>query len=215
MYLLTGFGRADRTVRHFLCVAALASFPTESVGIELLEDDRYLKRCSFLRELMEEELLYLSDLTDFVWRRFAFLIDRQAGDDAGESLRQSTLLAAHISAAYLYNDLFLTAQTLPLSLTQGCITSTLDELEHAPLPIADPIAQQLRYCMDLGVAKAELVRFLELVRDTAGTTNLIEQGFAVGKDPCNTPFFPRVRNMIIMSVQALFKRSAYSAGLRL
>jgi hypothetical protein len=56
-----------------------------------------------LFELMEEELVYLSDLPDSVWAKCATLIGD--GTDPQE-VRDSCLLAAHVGAAYLWDDSF-------------------------------------------------------------------------------------------------------------
>ena len=63
---MAGIKRATPQVRMFLAVAAFSSYPTEAVGLEILEDDAFLRRGPELFELMEQELGYLSDLPSYV-----------------------------------------------------------------------------------------------------------------------------------------------------
>ena len=67
-------------------------------------------------QLMEEELVYLDQLPHYVWRRCAALV---SADFDADELRGLALQSAHVSAGYVYNDVFSQLEREPLSLAQG------------------------------------------------------------------------------------------------
>ena len=174
---MAGIPRATPQVRKFLAVAALSAYSTEVVGIELLEDDRFLRRGPELRSLMEDELLYLHDLPDLVWERMASLVSE---DTQAMELRDSCLVAAHIGSAYLWDDSFEQLSRPPLNITQGDIGENLHCIDQG---IWDPSgldeqAKQIKACLDIGIPISRLQCVFESVRDGAASINLIEQAHA-------------------------------------
>ena len=161
MYLLTGFEKAVPACRYFLAIASLASVPSEAAAAELLKDDRFLKRADEIWQLMEENMLYLSDLSDYVLQRYAALAQSES-DGGGDDLRQDVLLGGHISIGYLYHDQYVQLQHLPLSLTQGDIAGRIAHLISSG-PSADTIGRPVQNSNALGVSAELLTDFFTLV----------------------------------------------------
>ena len=74
---MAGTSRATPQVRYVLAIAALSAYSIESVGLELLEDDRFLRRSHELWGVMQDELMYLYDLPPLVWEKTAALISAE------------------------------------------------------------------------------------------------------------------------------------------
>lgn len=174
---MAGIRRATPPVRLFLAVAALSSFPTECVGLELLDDDRFLRRGRELFQVMEDELKYLHGLPPSVWSRIAPLISAQTEPT---ELRDICLLAAHIGCAYLWDDSFEQLNRSPLNITQGDIAANVAAVGAGTWDLSgrDTQAAQIRACLDMGVPAAQLTKLFETIRDSAATINIVEQGHA-------------------------------------
>ena len=67
-YHLNGFSKLSARSRRFIAVAALASYPSDSLLAELLEDDSVVPRLQFLQDVVQDELEWLSQLPSAVWR---------------------------------------------------------------------------------------------------------------------------------------------------
>jgi hypothetical protein len=90
------------------------------------------------------------------------------------------LLAAHAGSAYLWDDSFLQLSPPPLYVTQGAATANVASI-HADTwdPLGrDPLAAQVKACLNIGVPVAQLVRLFETIRDGATTSHIVEQGHA-------------------------------------
>ncbi len=85
--------------------------------------DRLLRRSAELRDALQGELCYLSDLPEYVWGRIATLVspDLEAGD-----LRHLVMEASHNSAGYVYNEVYPVLVSYPVSLCQGDTAASLE-----------------------------------------------------------------------------------------
>lgn len=151
---MSGITRATPQVRLFLAVAALSADSTEVVGLELLEDDSFLRRARELFLMMEEELKYLHDLPDLVWERLATLISK---DTRAIDFRDSCIFAAHIGSCYLWDDSFAQLSLSPLSITQGDIAQNLANFSLGMFDPLDTQAKQIKACLDICVPMSSLL----------------------------------------------------------
>ena len=142
-----------------------------------MQDDRFLRRGQELFDVMSGELTYLHDLPPLVWERTSVLISEE---QSPHDLRDMCLLAAHIGAAYLWDDSFEQLSRSPLNITQGNVSQNIADIASGTWQAGgnDSHAAQVRACLDTGTSAAELVRFFETVRDSAASINLVEQGHA-------------------------------------
>ena len=102
-YHLSGYGKADKHARSLLCTAAYSALPSESLLLELFEDDRYLRRSEALWDTVETEVSYLADLPMFVWNRIASIACLEM---SGEAFRGQVLHSTHISVGYVWQEIW-------------------------------------------------------------------------------------------------------------
>ena len=152
MYLLSGFKDADFNVRRYMAVAAVGSYPSESLLAALLEDDRLLLHAPQYWQILEDELEYIEGLPEYCWLRLVKLL-KGPPDYTHLSLKSDTLLMAHVSIAYIYNDIFYQLTKPPLNITQGPLRQNLEELLKKPLrEIRNYWHLQIRNSLDLGTS---------------------------------------------------------------
>ncbi len=95
------FSKAKVDELLYLVVAAFSWFPCETFLVEVMADDLLLRRSAELRDVLQEDVSFVSDLPEYVWGRIATLVypDLEAGE-----LRPLVLEASHRSAGYVYKE---------------------------------------------------------------------------------------------------------------
>ncbi len=63
-YHLSGYSKADKRARSLLCTAAYSALPSESLLLELFEDDRYLRSSEAVWNAVTAEVSYLVGSSD-------------------------------------------------------------------------------------------------------------------------------------------------------
>lgn len=112
---LGGYGpRATHDVKLYMVVTCLATYPCESVLLDILEDDRVFRNGEALRGTLKEEVDYVMGIPEYTWRRLAEI--------AGEAVTPASLRAAACWAActhvgYVHRELFAQMGESPLVLT--------------------------------------------------------------------------------------------------
>ena len=189
------FKKATSDVRQYLFVAAFSALPAESVLLEVLQDDRFLRNGSEWWREVVAEIDYLVRRPTYLWDRLARLVPC-----ASRVLKDLVFKAAFTTAAYLQYDVFHQLRELPLSLTQGDILGSLEALSRRALDDdADPLSKQVKFLLDIGFSRERISRALTLAREAPCTTSLIEQGHAAAA------FFNRYHTQL--SAQSLAVRS--------
>ena len=147
-YHLSGYSKADKRARSLLCTAAYSALPSESLLLELFEDDRYLRRSEDLWHVVTTEVAYLTDLPMFVWNRITNVACLEM---SGEEFRGQVLHSTHISVGYVWQEIWEPLSRLPLSLTQGDAHQKLAELSRVEdLESLDPLSLKIRFLLDIG-----------------------------------------------------------------
>ena len=179
LYHLNGFDKASREVRTFYAVASISPVSAEAFVLELLQDDRFLKRADELWELIEEEFRFVLSLSAYYWDRVASFV---APDMTGRELRVTSIRCCITTCGYLHWDSFQVIRRYPWSLTQGDIGANLIALEAAPIEdIREPTTRRIKRSLRLGVSLGEACSALEHIRDTLScTTTLVEEGHGTG-----------------------------------
>ena len=176
MYNLTGFKGADFKVRRFMAVTSLASLPTETILLKIMKDDRVLRQVADFEQTLEDKITYIETLPIYCFERLRRIAGDLDNDYSVADLKHDTLEAAHISVAYVFVKLLYFVHRLPFKLTQGDIGRNLEELfATAEDQISDHLSLRIFHLHELGVSFQYLVRCLQLLRDTACTTNMVEQ----------------------------------------
>ena len=176
-YHLNGHSRSTFAVRRFFCIAGVAALPADCVHVELMADDRLLRRGTHMQDLMHEKLRYLTNLPKLVWERCAHLVGSEC---SWQDLRHWGLQAAFTAVGYMQRDVFDDLKRDPFCLTQGDIAANLQELCTRTTIIGDHTTQQIKTLLDLGYPSEALASALALLRDTPCSVNTVEQGHASG-----------------------------------
>ena len=86
-----------------MCIGTVAWLPVESLGLTLLEDDRFLRRFDAVLEDMKAECHYVAALpTAF----FDHIVNVVGLDMIGADLRSEALLSMHIGFGYCHMGSF-------------------------------------------------------------------------------------------------------------
>ena len=189
---MSGITRATPPVRFFLAVAALSAYSTEVVGLELLEDDSFLRLGREFFLLMEEELKYLHDLPDLVWERLASFIFK---DTPPNDFRDSCIFSAHIGSGYLWDDSFGQLSLSPLSITQCDIAQNLANISLGVFDPLDTQAKQIKACLGIVFQCHHCRLSLNLCEMVLHPSILlsrgmpVQQSFCVSTSNCTSVFF--------------------------
>ena len=123
---LGGFSKLDDSCRLYLVVASIAMQPVHEFSLKMLEDDRFLKFGGALRQGMCEEANKVMAIDAGDWDILAKLCPTAAVD--GMALRGHAVQAMHTSIGYVHSHSFQLLDNFPLKLTQGCVSTNIEEL---------------------------------------------------------------------------------------
>ena len=127
-YYINGFKRLSTEGEVFVCVAALASLPTDSV-LRSLKGNRVVKVHAELRQRAVSEMEKLTLLSRYTWSQIGGVCGL-----SGSELRTRILRAAHVSIGFLDHRVFLELQQLPWSLMCGDLDNKLDAFMQQEQP---------------------------------------------------------------------------------
>jgi len=174
-YNLSGYRRATPEVRLMLAIAAVASVPSEFFVVEMLADDRLLKRSQELHDGVVERMVSIAELPGLVWSRIA-----ATSGTATEEFKHDVLLAMCVSYGYLVRDVFRAVWADPLRMAQGDIEANVAALGARDLPINDDMVARMRSLLDAGTPQQYVVDGLRLLQDSPCSIALVEEGHASG-----------------------------------
>ena len=172
-YYSNGYLRCKFEVRWWLSTAALAFYPTESMMLDILEDDRFYKRRDELLATLAEEMHYVNDLP---LSTFKAVVDAAGLPCTADELRSSVLQSMLISVGFCHKEAFEETNELPIRLTQGNINDNVANVAMQLNEPDEPRTKQLWNCLRQGVHRDFVVRLLQLVKDSPCTTGLSETG---------------------------------------
>lgn len=176
-YKLTGVGKCKGDILFLLGVASLSTIGPESALLQLLKDDRFLKRADKLWVDLEDHIRAVGQIDMFVWGRLGAVVGMSPGN-----IRHEVLLASCASAGYMYRDAWCDVRKEPFSLTQKDIAHNVRLLaEREIADIRDPTVRQLKRLLSVEeVNEEQLQDLLLLLRDSPCSGNLCEEGHASG-----------------------------------
>ena len=174
-YFLGGFTRMTAQVKRYIAVASAGTRPAEAFALEVLEDDRVVRRKRELQAALNDELAYLEALDYDVWECLANAI----GEAWHHTVRHSALHAAHTSHAFVTQRLFRELERQPWNLVamdpdealDAISTMADDEIEHL-------VVHQISSLLRLGKPRRLLQDALLLLREASWTTKAAEQSHA-------------------------------------
>ena len=174
---LGGFKRLQQPCRLYLVVAAVTLQPIHWLSLQLLKDDRFLKFGQSWGQGVNQAAEKVVGIDIEVWDILASVCPAEALD--GCTLRSRSLHAMHTGIAYLYERCFRLLDEYPLRMTQGCVSSRIEELRRmADADIVEPLTRKIWLCLRLGVGSDLVRRALLLLRDAPCSTQLVEKSHA-------------------------------------
>jgi len=146
-YHLHLFDKADFNVRRMLAVLAVSAFPAEAVLLQVLIDDRLLKRADEFRTIAAEQTLYIANLPMYVYERLSTLLLEPCSP---LELRHWVMRATHVAGGYVYRDTFRQLEEDPLRYAQGDLCERIGEIQMRPTPIRCVAVRRMRNLIDAG-----------------------------------------------------------------
>ena len=176
-WYIGGFNRLTPAMIRYAVIAAVASRPSESLSVALLEDDRAVMNIDSYEAQLREELewVYSVDLQVFQ------LLGTLVGPDAhATALRTDCIDASHVSCAYIYEHFLKEVRTLPWRLAIGDIDANLDALAADGAGVEDSVSKKIRQLLLMKHNRLELKEAVGMFRQCRWSTALAEQlhGFA-------------------------------------
>ena len=165
--------RSTRDVRVYLGVVSLSARPSESMLLELFEDDRFLLHCDAMWAGLIEEHEYLLSAPKLLWNRMAEALGMSPHDFKG-----CVLDASLTSISYLYMDSWLPLTKPPFKYIVGNLNANLETLK-AEEGVTDPISLQMQTLL-LSCRESDVRAACLLCREASLTGILVEQGHASG-----------------------------------
>lgn len=171
-YHLHGFAKLTTNIKKFCCVATVTGQVSDTLLLDILDDDRVLKHLPKLEACVSEELKWAHNISEYTWERLAMAVG--ADWHAGE-VRSEALHACHVSAAYIKNKVFTVARSLPFSLALGDVKDNLAKLKASDEPIRDSCAHKIRELLRVGFDSQAIEDGVMLLREINWTTVPVEQ----------------------------------------
>ena len=175
-HLLAVRTRLSTRVRKVAAVAALSSYAMEGVTMELLQDDRWLKRAPELLDEMQMDLQWLEGLPQITWEALATIVNDH--EWTWPQAKHDVLMSCRTSLAYFHKEAVADLSRFPLSLTQGCIRANVAKLAASPEPPPTPLGAKLHCCARL--FEQDTVDALTLLLEAPCSIGLVEKGHAAG-----------------------------------
>ena len=125
-HFIGGFSKlGDSGVKEYIAVLALCARPLEAVAVELLRDDRFLKRAAELKQIMDDTIKVVESTPSLVYMAVCELL---VPSWSWESLRNVVIRSMYNGVCYFYRESFALLQIGFFELTQGCIADNVREL---------------------------------------------------------------------------------------
>lgn len=175
-YYLGGFKRLNYHARRYLCIAAVAHVPLDAFSLELLQDDRFLRRAQSLKAKLKLDAAAVQQLPRYLFRRLA--LSMGVAKECHGSLRSDAMNSMLTGLAYLERESFDLLTRPPFSLTQGNLQENVARLKD--IEDDDLATTKLKMMQLCAVPDSELVRTLELWKDAPCTVQLCEKSHGAG-----------------------------------
>lgn len=172
-YHIGGFARMSDEIRRYMMCASLAAHGCDNLLVEMLDDDRLLRRLQVLEDGFRQEVEWAASLPPSVFHRLGKIAGK-----SGVTARQDTLKAMTIAGAYIDRKVFKVANRLPVFLAIGDISANLAELRQRNETTGNDMSDTLKALMGIGYSTSILESTILLLREIHWSTAPAEQGRA-------------------------------------
>jgi hypothetical protein len=163
-------------VNKYAAIMSLATYPAETFTLDLMEDDRFVRRAAELKSEINDEIRVLEAIPMPVWCLIARLVG--CSMFGGTALSDMVFFVTYTTLAFLDHNCFELLRQLPLSLTQGDIAFNV--AEFAKLTFNHdwkPLTQRIWHCCHV-LSVDVVVHHLTLLLDVPMTTQMNEKAHA-------------------------------------
>ena len=197
--------KCNINVKTYLTTAAFASRPSESMLLDVLEDDRFLMRSERCWQIVVDEFDFLLGLPEYVWITAADVLK----DIDHRILKAHVVEASLVSMAYIHLECFVPLTKPPVKYILGDCAENLQGLKNE-IGVTDPVASNMQTLSLMGYDDDVLAACM-LVRETSLSTTLVEQAHASGAMISNR--HPQLEQAQLVSRMTVHNcRALFSAG---
>lgn len=169
-FYINGYARAVGDTLSLMVEASIVSRVSDAVLHVLCEDSRVLRQLDELWETASEELVWITQLSDGVWKALAAVSNVD-----WEFLRSECTHAATVSYHFFWRRVLLPASQRPFSLATGDIRENLRDLASEDESPPEGVTAQLWRLLRGGFPESQLVQAVEQWKDIPWTTTIVEQ----------------------------------------
>ena len=172
-YYLGGFKKLSGNMRLFSVIAAIASRPTESLSLMMLEDDRAVRLIDEYESCLRDEMHWMANISEPVWEMME-LVACMSGS-TGRAIRSACLDCAHTSCSYTHRNFLSHVRSLPWSLAIGDIAANLEALANSDVAHDDPVVKKIQTLLQMNFSRPQLIEAVGMFRDCRWSTAFAEQ----------------------------------------
>eukprot|EP00971_Amphidinium_carterae_P346177 6487493-Amphidinium_carterae.1 len=146
---------AQLTARHvtFAAVLGLLSYPADAATGILLADARLVVVKSEVEQSLEDETMFVEQISQHVWRRLA-----SYGDVAWQVLRDRVLSGVYCTRAYFFQQSLEHLEQLPWSLMLGDVAANLASLLSSDTPPPDVCSSRIWALGRAGMSGSDVIK---------------------------------------------------------
>ena len=176
---LNGYKRkCSASARKYLAVCAAAGRPSESMLLELLEDDRFLLHADKLWDVLIAEHNYLMSAPQLLHDSVSFLLHMEADD-----FKSDVLDASLTSISYLFMECWVSLSQAPFKYTQGDVRANIRDLMQ-DMSVDDEVSLKMQTLALMGY-EDDVIAACHQLKETAMSTTIVEQAHASGAQLMN------------------------------
>ncbi len=108
--------------------------------LEVMTDDRIVRRFEQIRSALFEELAYIEELSPYCWERLSQIVPECSSSD----LRSSAIQCAHTAASYVARNVLNVLTGFPWKLCCGDIHRNLEELAKSAVEHSEPTTVKIK-----------------------------------------------------------------------
>ena len=174
-YLVSGFRQLSPAVQFFISVAAFASWPSEGLLAELLEDDRLCLHSQSYQGRLQHEMSSIIALPSIVWEHVSALCPSET---TASSLRSRVLNCAHTSIGFIGTRVWQRCKAWPWKLAIGDIAKHIKELAAMPAPPDESLTRKVWYLANNKFPEDQLLEGVQLLQHIGWSSTTVEQQHA-------------------------------------